>query len=199
MADGILVRHRTSVLGEQRFSFNHQEPGMKDRILASYLKDFSKEYRLECLDESDAFEYFVNYCAISKHHPDSFEPEDVSVGGPGDLGLDGLAILVNDHLVISKTDVDHLKQALRRLDVEFVFIQAKTSPHFDAAEIGAVFAGIRQFFAQAEPRAANDIIRELHAIKEHIFDSSIDFEHNPICRVYYATTGTWSGDHASKS
>lgn len=167
---------------------------MKDRILTAYLKDFSDGFGLADLNENESFEHFVNYSIISKHHLESFEPEEVAVGGSGDLGLDGLAIVVNDHLVASKSAVDYLKKTLRRLDVDFIFIQAKSSSHFDAAEIGAVFSGIRQFFGSNEPTGANDTIRGLHSVKEHIFDHSIDMEQNPSCRIYFATTGVWTNE-----
>ena len=167
---------------------------MKDRILTSYLKDFTNDFGLLKFDENELFEHFVNYSIISKHHPESFEPEDVAVGGPGDLGLDGLAIVVNDHLVASKDAVDHLKKALRRLDVDFFFIQSKISSHFDATEIGAVFSGIRQFFGPSVPTGANATIRGLHSVKEYIFDHSIDMEQSPSCRIYFATTGVWTNN-----
>ena len=35
---------------------------MKDRILESYLRGFTSEFDFETLEESLAFEYFVNYC-----------------------------------------------------------------------------------------------------------------------------------------
>lgn len=167
---------------------------MRDRIIAAYLKDFIEQHRLSDLKEAEAFEHFVNYCVISKHYPDSFDPEEVSVGGSGDLGLDGVGILVNDHLVFSREGVDYFKKHLRRLDVQFVFVQAKTSPRFEAVEIGNVIAGIRRFFEDSEPLEANDSVRELHRIKEHIYKSSIDMERTPLCRVYYATTGTWTDE-----
>jgi cold shock CspA family protein len=167
---------------------------MRDRIIESYLKDFVEQFALNELAESEAFERFVNHCLLSRHHPESFDPDEVSVGGPGDLGLDGVAILVNDHLAGASEDVDYLKKRLRRLDVEFVFVQAKSSPHFDAGDIGAMIAGVRQFFRAAKPAHANSRIRELHTIKEHIFDSSIDMDHSPRCRLYYATTGVWMNE-----
>ena len=167
---------------------------MKDRILTAYLKDFSDDFGLADLDENEAFEHFVNYSIISKHHLESFEPEDIAVGGPGDLGLDGLAIVVNDHLVASTSAVDHLKKTLRRLDVDFIFIQAKRSSHFDATEIGAVFSGIRQFFEPGVPPGTNDTIRGLHSVKEYIFDHSIDMERPPSCHIYFATTGSWTDE-----
>jgi cold shock CspA family protein len=172
---------------------------MNDRILAAQLDDFLKEFGFKDLNEAEAFEQFVNYCVVSKHHPDSFEPEDIAVGGNGDLGLDGLAVLVNEHLALSTADVDHLKKSLRRLDVDFVFIQAKRSPRFEAADIGTMMAGVRQFFHQTLPREANAAIRESHRVKEHIFASTIDMERGPTCRMYYAATGIWNNDAALRT
>ena len=172
---------------------------MRDRIIEAYLADFVTEYGFQGRSESEVFEHFVNYCVVSKHHPDSFDPDDVSVGGTGDLGLDGLAILVNDHIVSSNEDVDYLKKALRRLDVQFIFVQAKASQRFESSEIGTVISGVRQFFNSSLPRDANDGIRSLHRIKEHIFDSSIDMDHTPVCRIYYATTGVWNDEAPLRS
>ena len=153
---------------------------MKDQIISAYLEDFTTQFGFSQLEEGNAFEYFVNYCVISKHHPDAFEPEDVAVGGQGDLGSDGIAIIVNDHLVLSESDVDHLKKELRRLDVQFVFVQAKRSPHFNATDIGTFIAGARQFFSASQPTAANDRIAELHRIKNHIFKFSVDMDRSPL-------------------
>lgn len=164
---------------------------MKDRIITSYLKDFTDEFGLGDLGETKAFEHFVSYCAVAKLHPGSFDPEDIVVGGGGDLGLDGIAILVNDHLVASTEAVDHLKKSLRRLDVQFLFVQAKTSPHFDGGEMGSFLSGVRQFFEKELPVDANAKVRALHSIKEHIFDSTIDMDEPPVCRLYYAATGIW--------
>jgi hypothetical protein len=151
------------------------------------------------LDASRAFERFINHCVISRHHPDPFDPEDVTPGGSGDLGLDGVGIIVNDHLVFDTGAVEYLKRELRRLDVQFVFIQSKMSPHFDGAEIGNFINGVRQFFNHELPANAGVRIRELHKVKEHIFDSSIHMDRNPICRLYYATTGVWAGDTALRA
>jgi cold shock CspA family protein len=166
---------------------------MKDRIITAYLKDFVEEFSLNSLDETEAFEAFVSHLIMSKHQPEAFEPEDVTVAGDNDMGIDGIGILVNDHLAFANSDVDHFKKAFHRLDVQFVFVQAKTSPHFEGAEIGNFLSGVRQFFEQSLSEA-NDAIRTLYEVKEHIFDSSRDMDRSPICRMYYITTGTWTGD-----
>jgi cold shock CspA family protein len=172
---------------------------MKDRIIESYLKDFVEKFDFTALNEAEAFERFVNYCVISKHHPDSFDPDEVGLGGGGDLGLDGLGVLVNEHLVFSRSDVDYFKKMLRRLDVQVIFIQAKTSPRFDGADIGTFFSGVRQFCSREKPLGANNAVIERHEIKEYIFDSSIDMDRSPICRLYYVTTGTWTEEPALRA
>lgn len=86
---------------------------MKDRIVEAYLKEFRERFGFTALDEAAAFEHFVNHNIISRHHPDPFDPEDITVGGSGDLGIDGLGILVNDHLVFEASAVDYLKRQLQ--------------------------------------------------------------------------------------
>ena len=167
---------------------------MKDRILTSYVKGFVEQFNLAELEETKAFEYLVSHCVISKHSPEHFEPDDVIVDGPGDIGIDAIGILVNDHIVRSESDVDHFKRALRRLDVQFIFVQTKTSPRFAVSEVGTFISGVRQFFEPDPPQAANVDVRTVHKLKEYIYDSTIDMDTTPICRLYYATTGTWQDD-----
>jgi hypothetical protein len=143
---------------------------MKDQILSSYLASFRDQFQLVDLDESEAFEHFVNHCLISKHHPDPFDPSDVTIGASGDMGLDGVGILVNEHLVYEQSAIDYLKRQLRRFDVDFIFAQSKTSPHFEAAEIGTFISGVRQFFEPTLPATANSDVQELHKLKTHIFN-----------------------------
>ena len=169
---------------------------MKDRILASYIKDFVQQHGLSDLDESSAFESMVGHCLISKHSPENFDPEDIIVDGAGDLGLDAIGIIVNDHIVRSKSDVDYFKTALRRLDVQFIFVQVKTGPKFSAANIGAFLSGVRHFFSDKLPNDVNKDVRTLYELKEYIYDNTIDMDQIPACKMYYVTTGTWSNHTA---
>ncbi len=166
---------------------------MKDRILSTYVNDFVDNFNLGELDEASAFEHLASYCVVSKYNPESFESGDVAVGGPGDLGIDGIGVLVNDHLVQTDSDVDHFKKALHRLDVQFIFVQAKTSPKFEAAEIGNFISGVRQFF-EPSLSTTNEYIQALHDLKEYIFDCSVDMDTSPVCRLFYVSTGTWTDD-----
>ncbi|MBE9256629.1 MULTISPECIES: hypothetical protein [Aphanizomenonaceae] len=76
-----------------------------DRITSSYLKTFKQEQSFsEDLNESILFEHFVNYCIVSKEYNAQFLLEDIHIGGGGDLGIDGIAIIVNGNLIISSKD-----------------------------------------------------------------------------------------------
>lgn len=167
---------------------------MKDRIIEGYLKDFAEAHDLKDVDEPKLFEHFINHCIVSREHPENFDFETVTVGGLGEIGLDGIAILVNDHLVSSKDEIEFFSKKLRRLDVRFLFIQAKTGERFDMGEIGNFLFGVRSFFAQDGSVHVNDQIARLRQMKEFIYDSSIDMDHNPSCELYYATTGRWTDD-----
>lgn len=169
---------------------------MKDRILSAHLEDFRSLFGLKGLSDSEAFEAFANYCVIAQHYPDTFDPTELGVGGGGDLGLDGIGILVNSHLVSTTSDVDHFKEVLRRLDAHFVFVQAKISPSFESAGIGTFLSGIRSFFQETLTGEPNTDVRTKHDIKEHIYRSSIDMEQSPRCTLYYVTTGVWKDEPA---
>lgn len=138
---------------------NEMEENMKDRILESYLKDFSSEYNVFDVETPVAFEHFVNFCIVSREHPENFDYEKVLVGGTHDLGVDSTAILVNEHLVTSKQEIDYFKTSLRRLDVQFFFIQSKTSDKFSASEIGNFIFGVKRFFGAERPDKINSEIK----------------------------------------
>jgi len=74
-----------------------------DRVTKSYLQEFREEQSLSNdLPDSDLFEYFADYCVVSIAHEEEFDTADVHVGGEDDLGIDGLAIVVNGVLVSSE-------------------------------------------------------------------------------------------------
>jgi hypothetical protein len=168
---------------------------MKDRIIEGLLKDFALEYQLDEKDDADLFEHFVNYCVISRVESESFDLNTVRVAGGGDTGIDGIAIIVNDHIVKSIEDVDYFRKILNRLEVQFIFIQSKTSDKFDMGEIGNFLFGVREFF-NGDPRIKrNARITSMRNIKDYIYtQTKYIIEEPPVCHLYYATTGKWEND-----
>jgi cold shock CspA family protein len=169
---------------------------MKDKLIEGYLKDFVDAHELADLQESTAFEHFVNYCIACREHPENTDFEAMRIGGSGDMGIDGIAILVNEHLVSSKEDVNFFLRTLRRLDVRFLFVQSKTSESFSVADIGNFLYGVQTFFKKEPTSSMNVQLREIQELKEYIYSKTVDMEQAPTCELFYATCGKWTGEQA---
>jgi cold shock CspA family protein len=169
---------------------------MKDKLIEGYLKDFVDTHEFTNLSESEAFEHFVNYCIASREHPENIEFESMRVGGGGDLAIDGIAVLVNEHLVSSIEDVNFFLRTLHRLDVRFLFIQSKTSENFSVAEIGSFLYGVQTFLKKEPVGSMNAQLRLVQELKDYIYSKTIDMERAPTCELFYVTCGKWTGDRA---
>jgi len=167
---------------------------MQDRILESYTKDFSVQYELGNLNPQLLFSYFVNFCVISRHTGAQLSMDNFDVDGGQDMGLDGIAVLINGRPVSAKETVDHFRDKLGRLNVEFIFIQSKTSPKFDGGDLGTFLLGVKQFFAKAPTLKENANVASYRDLKEYIYDNSLYMDAPPICRLFYASTGKWVDD-----
>jgi cold shock CspA family protein len=171
---------------------------MKDKLIQGYLKDFVDAHELQELAEAEAFEHLVNYCIACREHPENLDFESMHVGGTGDFAIDGIAVLVNEHLVSSIEDVEFFKRNLRRLDVRFVFIQSKMSDRFDLGEISKFFYGVQTFFGSTLPASMNAQLRIVRELKNYIYSKTIDMEKAPACELFYVTCGRWAGETALK-
>ncbi len=173
---------------------------MENKIIAGYInEDFKKDFGIEETKEDTLFEMFANYCIISRIHPEAFSTdfdkiEDMNIGGGEDTGIDGLGIIVNEHLVSSIEEIEDLKNFRRRLDVQFIFVQAKTSPKFEAEKVGTFIFGVKDFFREQPSIKFNDNIKIFRELKDYIYKNSIDIEIKPTCQMYYVTTGKWVDD-----
>ncbi|PHM05834.1 AIPR protein, partial [Nostoc sp. 'Peltigera malacea cyanobiont' DB3992] len=142
---------------------------------------------------------FVNYCIVYKEYNDSFVLEDIHVGGGADKALDGIAIIVNGSLINSKEELEDLEKRNKYLDVEFILIQSKTSSSFDAGDIAKFLLGSKDFFSENSGLPENEQVRDKSEIMELIYKKSNLFKtRNPICKLYYATTGKWLDDQHLK-
>lgn len=164
-----------------------------DRIIESFVDDFKAEYNYSGIDKSKLFEHFVNYALVSKIYPDRASLDKINVGGAQNPGIDGLAIMSNNHLVTSQEEVDYFIQDANLLDVEFNFIQSKTSDSFDIGGIGTFISSVKEFFKDGEI-AFEDELLNLRDLKNYIYRNSIKMEKPPSLKMYYATTGRWLND-----
>lgn len=166
-----------------------------DRVTRSYLDTFRVEQSLAELPESDLFELFACFCVVSSHYEEEFDTADVHVGGSGDLGLDGLASIVNGVLVTSVDEAEDLLAINGFLDVKFVFVQAKTSSSFSGEELMTFFDGIDEFFADAPTLPASDQIVAARELMAWLYTKSVKFtRQKPVVEAAFATTGQWDND-----
>ncbi|MFJ6042162.1 AIPR family protein [Brachybacterium paraconglomeratum] len=166
-----------------------------DRITKAHIDEFRQEQSLPDNDIALTFEHFVNYCVLSDHYDDEFSVLDLHTGGGQDLTIDGIAVVVNGTLVTSTDEAAALLALNGFLDVQFMFMQAKTSSGFNGEEIAAFGDGVLEFF-ETEPEAPmSDDIIEAREIMGWIYDHSSRFRHGrPSCELFYVSTGKWVGD-----
>lgn len=172
-----------------------------DKVTESLLAEFSKEHSLEHLKESKRFEHFSSYVVVRGEHTESFDTADIVVGddestqGGADIGIDGIAIIVNGVLV---TDVEELEELIERigyLDVAFIFVQAETSSGFEGSKVGTFGFGVVDFFRDIPKLKRNDKVAAAAEIMQAIYDKSSKFRRgNLVCKMFYVTTGKWTDD-----
>lgn len=165
-----------------------------DRITKKLLQDFLKAQEMEPGDEANDFELFCNYSILSNEYNKTFDAKTITVGSGADTGIDGLAIIVNGHLVEDTDEVDNLLESNGFLDVTYLFIQTKTSSSFDTKEMHGFYFGVSDFFSEDPKLARNDDIKKFSELSEYILDNASDFKDNPICKTFYITTGVVNED-----
>ena len=96
------------------------------------------------------------------------------------------------------TDVEAFDEHAGRsnsLDVQFIFVQAERSPNSDSSKIGQFQYGVEDYFKKSPTLPRSKKIIEAAAIKSAIYAKSSRFKKgNPICRLFYVTTGEWTSD-----
>ncbi len=166
-----------------------------DRITQALLDDFSVQHAVSALPEDDRFERFASYLAVLPHLSETVDTSEIATGSGNDTGVDALAIVVNGTLVTDEEMVKELAETNGFLDVTFVFVQAERSSSFEAAKIGTFGFGVQDFFREPPTLPRNIQIQEAAAISNAIFARSSRFlRGNPVCKMYYATTGRWTND-----
>lgn len=98
-----------------------------DRIINSHLNQFSQEHAVESETEDVRFEKFVNFAVLQSQIAKRLDLELVTTGD-GEDGIDGVAVIINEELVIGKEEARAaLNNQRKNNDVQVIFIQSKTS------------------------------------------------------------------------
>ena len=163
-----------------------------DRITGQLVNGFLETEEIEEQDESIQFEMFSNYSIVANEYNKTFDYSILNIGGGDDTGIDGLAIIVNGHLIENTDEIDTLKESNGYLEVTYIFIQSKTSTSFNLGEMLKFYNGIKDFFNENPTMRRNEDIERFSQLSNHIFDNANSFKENPVCKAYYVSTGTWN-------
>lgn len=163
-----------------------------NQIIHSYLDAHIKEYEIETYRLAEAFEHFINKCIINRLTIERFDPKDIMTDG-GEIGLDGVAILLNGQLVTDLETCTNIFNQNRKVNAKLVFIQTKTSESFDGGEISTFLKGIKHFFEDTVDRPkTNEKMEKLIEIKDYIYTQMIGQSTKPSLEMYYVCCGTWN-------
>ena len=166
-----------------------------DRIVQSYMESFLTSQQIEEKNQSKQFEMFASYCAVAQHYSDIYNLSDIITAEGGDCGIDAIAIIINGTMITSEDEIDDLIELNKQIsEINFIFIQAKTSSNFDYGDMGTFGAGVKDFFSDHPQMVRNTSVKEKSKIVEYIFSKATYIKKNPICYMYYITTGKWVDD-----
>jgi len=171
-----------------------------DLVIQSRLERFQQERDLVGLSQDEAFEAFAGFCVLSSYYESEFDPDVFRTGGENDLGIDVFGILVNGELLHDSTEVLAVVENAKQLDVQFIVVQAKTSPRFEAKVISDLADNLRHVFAPAALvyPASGDVVDLRTSIRALYTEISKFADKPPRLRVRYVTTGEQVADFVEK-
>ncbi len=156
--------------------------------MKNFLQQFKERFELEEENEDMLFEQFINYCVLNNHVIDSernFQEMDTGTA----KGIDGIAILVNNKLIINEEDIEEIIDSKNKFSVDFIFVQSKTSANFNDAKVSYFFRNIEKFITEEECSIKE--LEKFWEIKNIIYKNSRLFKkENPNCIMYYATSSS---------
>ncbi len=171
-----------------------------NKFIQGILNEFKKDYNLESEVETKAFEFLINYLIVTKIIPDAFSTlsdlQELDVDKGSNFGIDGIAILVNNNLLLNKDDIELYRKS-RTLNVKLIFTQSKTSANVDSGDLYKFIGAVQNFFSDnPEIELTDEVVfyKELYnELMKHenakLFDKT-----SPECIMYYSTTSKTLGD-----
>lgn len=163
---------------------------MLNSIIKGYLSRFLDGYPMyRELEEYKQFEHFINYIVVKRDFLDDFDLDVISVGGGGDCSIDGIATIINNNII---NDIDAAQEIIKhnkKISIDFIFIQSKTSDTIDSGEILKFFEGVYDLFKTNNNKNKLDKIMEFIKLNNFLYSNSADFKNNPKIYIKYAYNG----------
>lgn len=167
------------------------------RIIKTHLQSFVSSFSLEAEDEATQFEKFATYCVIAGRFGGGFDLDDI-VTGPGDEGIDGVAIVMDEAVSTSIEDVQTAFATPRRNhDVDAVFIQAKRSEGFDLGDFLKFKEGVHRFATATPYTPQDDVLIEARGMFDAVLEQVPKLRHGrPSLIARFVTTGIYQNPDA---
>ena len=165
------------------------------RIISSHLKTFSKEHEIEFLDETKRFEHFVNYCVASKYYSGRVDTSDITTSDE-DASIDGIIIIADGELIRTEEEITFIFDSHKRnIEIDFIFIQSKTSEKFEKKEITSFGDGVYDFLSEKPAYPHDEALSEAHKVFNKTIDNVHKVKHGkPNAKLYFVTTGAWNDE-----
>lgn len=162
------------------------------RIVKAHLESFVKSFGLEADGEAVQFEKFATYCVISNRFSGTFDLDDVSTG-PGDEGIDGVAIVVDEVVTTSAEDAKAIFATPRRNhDVDVLYVQAKRSENFDLGDFLKFKEGILRFSTQTPYAVKDEVLSEARQMFDAVLNEVPKVRNGkPSLTARFVTTGQY--------
>ena len=164
-----------------------RETKINHPIIESYVLDFANNNEIsldEQKDQHSLFEKYVNNLILINFGDDlnaDYNDMDVKTA----FEIDGIAIFVDGKIVLNKEDIDELLQNRKRIEVEFFFIQTKTTPKFERSHIIDFFSAIRRFFSITECDIPE--LKDFWETKNYLYTKSGKFKELPKITTIFVT------------
>ncbi|HEX7913660.1 MAG TPA: AIPR family protein [Paraburkholderia sp.] len=162
------------------------------RIVKAHLESFVKSFGLDADEEAVQFEKFATHCVLSSRFSATFDLDDVSTG-PGDEGIDGVAVVINEVVTASVEDAQAIFASQRRNhDVDVLFVQAKRSESFDLGEFLKFKEGILRFATQTPYAATDEVLSEARQMFDAVLKEVPKVRNGkPSLTARFVTTGQY--------
>ena len=161
-------------------------------ILSQYLEDFSANFEYSSHSEADQFEFFCNYCVVSKKYLGRFDPKGITTSDD-DAGIDGIAFVIDGELVLTEEDAKSIfKSHKTSMSAYLILNQVKSGEKFDKKEIAAYGMGINDFLSLDPQLPTGALGQESIKIFKVILSNLKKIRNRrPDIFVYYCTSGTY--------
>lgn len=170
-------------------------------ILKQHIKDLVTDFSIDdAYQESKVFEFFCNYCVLSKKYLGRFNPIEITTE-EDDASIDGIAILIDGELITTVDDaINVFKSHKRNLYVEFIFTQVKSGEQFKKEEISNFALGLSDYLS-LEPELPNgEFNLRMLEIMKIVFDNLKKVSNSrPSCSIYYCTSGNYKKENEIKA